>query len=197
MKINGNEISKETLSKAMLCDTPEELVKRAKENGVELTVKEAEAYAALQEGEVDAVVLPELYIAMGKADGMVLLADDASGASGANLSMSVLVSRAAFQETSGGERTLQQLREAWERAAMWIAYYPIPSRELLAETTGVSTSVTEGYELDRYPVDVRPTNAEIDPIIAWMTDKGYLTVGIIYDEAAGSLTPDVDEEAAS
>ena len=31
MKINGNEISKETLSKAMLCDTPEELVKLAKE----------------------------------------------------------------------------------------------------------------------------------------------------------------------
>ena len=44
MKINGNEISKETLAKAMLCDTPEELVKLAKENGVELTVQEAEVY---------------------------------------------------------------------------------------------------------------------------------------------------------
>ena len=44
MKIDGNEISKEALAKAMLCDTPEELVKLAKENGVELTAKEAEAY---------------------------------------------------------------------------------------------------------------------------------------------------------
>ena len=44
MKIDGNEISKEALVKAMLCDTPEELVKLAKENGVGLTAQEAEAY---------------------------------------------------------------------------------------------------------------------------------------------------------
>ena len=41
MKIDGNEISKEALAKAMLCDTPEELVK---ENGVGLTAQEAEAF---------------------------------------------------------------------------------------------------------------------------------------------------------
>ena len=44
MKIKGNKISKEMLSKAMACDTPEELVKLAKENGVELTKEQAEAY---------------------------------------------------------------------------------------------------------------------------------------------------------
>ena len=44
MKIDGNVISKEVLAKAMTCDTPEELVKLAKENGVELTVQEAEVY---------------------------------------------------------------------------------------------------------------------------------------------------------
>ena len=44
MKIDGNEVSKEMLEKAMQCDTPEELVKLAKENGVELTKEEAEAY---------------------------------------------------------------------------------------------------------------------------------------------------------
>ncbi len=43
-KIDGKEISREVLAKAMLCETPEELVKLAKENGVELTAKEAEAY---------------------------------------------------------------------------------------------------------------------------------------------------------
>ena len=44
MKIDGNEISKEALAKAMLCDTPEELVALAKAEGVELTKEEAEAY---------------------------------------------------------------------------------------------------------------------------------------------------------
>ena len=43
-KINEVQITKELMAKAMQCDTPEELVKLAKENGVELTAKEAEAY---------------------------------------------------------------------------------------------------------------------------------------------------------
>ena len=49
MKIDGNEVSKEMLEKAMQCDTPDELVKLAKENGVELTKEEAEAYLSEME----------------------------------------------------------------------------------------------------------------------------------------------------
>ena len=49
MKIDGNAISKEVLAKAMLCETPEELVKLAKENGVELTKEVAEAYLSEME----------------------------------------------------------------------------------------------------------------------------------------------------
>ncbi len=49
MKLNGNEISKETLAKAMLCDTPEALVALAKESGVELTKEEAAAYLSEME----------------------------------------------------------------------------------------------------------------------------------------------------
>ncbi len=44
MKINGNEIPKEILAKAITCETPEDLVKLAKEYGVELTAEEAQAY---------------------------------------------------------------------------------------------------------------------------------------------------------
>ena len=43
-KINGIQITKELLAKAMQCDTPEDLMKLAKENGAEMTKEEAEAY---------------------------------------------------------------------------------------------------------------------------------------------------------
>ncbi len=43
-KINGREIPKELLVKAMACETPEELMKLAKERGVELTAEEAQAF---------------------------------------------------------------------------------------------------------------------------------------------------------
>ncbi len=43
MKIDGNEIPKEVLAKAIACETPEDVVKLAKEHGVELTTEEAGA----------------------------------------------------------------------------------------------------------------------------------------------------------
>ena len=52
MKINGKEISKELMAKAMQCDTPEELVKVAKDEGFELTAEQAEAYLSEME-EID------------------------------------------------------------------------------------------------------------------------------------------------
>ena len=60
-KIDGKEISREVLAKAMLCETPEELVKLAKENGVELTAQEAEAYLSeMEDIDLDSAQLKEL-----------------------------------------------------------------------------------------------------------------------------------------
>ena len=44
MKFKGQEIPREVVEKAMQCDTPEELVALAKEQGFEITMKQAEAY---------------------------------------------------------------------------------------------------------------------------------------------------------
>ena len=46
MKINPNELTKETIEKAMACQTAEELMELAKAEGLELTKDEAEAYLA-------------------------------------------------------------------------------------------------------------------------------------------------------
>ena len=61
MKIDGNVISKEVLAKAMTCDTPEELVKLAKDQGVELTKEEAEAYLSeLEDLDLDSAQLSKV-----------------------------------------------------------------------------------------------------------------------------------------
>ncbi|MBQ8697509.1 MAG: Nif11-like leader peptide family RiPP precursor [Schwartzia sp.] len=52
--INKNEITNEQLEKAMACETAEELMAAAKEEGIELTKEEAEAYLAeLSDCELD------------------------------------------------------------------------------------------------------------------------------------------------
>lgn len=43
---NNNKIPQELVEKAMQCETAEELLKLAEENGIELTMEEAEAYLA-------------------------------------------------------------------------------------------------------------------------------------------------------
>ena len=52
-KIDGKDISREVLAEAMKCETPEDLVKLAKAQGVELTKEEAEAFLS----EIDDVDL--------------------------------------------------------------------------------------------------------------------------------------------
>ena len=53
MEINGKEISQELMEKAVACRTTEELLALAKENGIELTAEQAEAYLSVyQSGKI-------------------------------------------------------------------------------------------------------------------------------------------------
>ena len=53
MEINGKEITRELMEKAAKCQTKEELLALAKENGIELTAEQAEAYLAeRKDGEI-------------------------------------------------------------------------------------------------------------------------------------------------
>ena len=59
-KFDGKEISREVLAEAMRCDSPEALVKLAKEHGIELTVEEAEAYLSeMEDIELDSEMLKQ------------------------------------------------------------------------------------------------------------------------------------------
>ena len=59
--INTNELSKELIAKAMQCETPEELIELAKEEDIELTQEEAEAYLAeLEDVEIDSEELRQV-----------------------------------------------------------------------------------------------------------------------------------------
>ena len=57
-KFDGKEISREVLAEAMRCDSPDELVKLAKEHGIQLTAEEAEAYLSeIEDIDLDSEML--------------------------------------------------------------------------------------------------------------------------------------------
>ena len=61
MPINKNEITKETIGKAIQCETADELIALANSEGIELTKEEAEAYLAeLEDFELDSDVLQKV-----------------------------------------------------------------------------------------------------------------------------------------
>lgn len=60
-KLNLNSLTKEQIELASKCQTPEELIKLAKEAGVELTKKEAQAYLdELENMELDKETLDKV-----------------------------------------------------------------------------------------------------------------------------------------
>ena len=61
MPINKNELTKEQITKAMSCETAEELMELAKAEGIELTKDEAEAYLAeMEDFELDDETLKQV-----------------------------------------------------------------------------------------------------------------------------------------
>jgi hypothetical protein len=61
MPINKNELTKEQITRAMNCETAEELMALAKEEGLELTKEEAEAYLAeFADVELDSATLKQV-----------------------------------------------------------------------------------------------------------------------------------------
>ncbi len=60
-KSDTNELSKDLIAKAMQCENADELIEVAKEEGIELTQDEAEAYLAeLEDVELDSADLKQV-----------------------------------------------------------------------------------------------------------------------------------------
>jgi NitT/TauT family transport system substrate-binding protein len=144
-------------------------------------------YEMMTSNQVPAAALPGSLLALGEATGMVLVADDTKGQ---NLSQSVMIARDAFTNTEEGATALGLLREIWDETAAKINDNPSAYRALLIEKTlaAMPPAVQENYPVSSYPTAALPTSAMIDPILAWMLDKGYLTQPLAYDPATGALS---------
>ena len=77
MSINVNELTKEQITKAMACETAEELMALAKAEGMELTKEEAETYMAeMEDIELDEETLAKVAGGMDYWDAAALACAD-------------------------------------------------------------------------------------------------------------------------
>ena len=140
-------------------------------------------YESMANNQVAAAALPGSLLALGEANGMVLLADDTEGD---NISQSVFAVRQSWID-DGGEKALDAVRTAWNAAVEAVNADPESFRALLVEKASLSEVVADTYPISTYPEAALPTSDMVDPVLAWMRDKGYLTADVAYDAASGAL----------
>ncbi|WP_294440630.1 ABC transporter substrate-binding protein [uncultured Slackia sp.] len=140
-------------------------------------------YESMANNQVAAAALPGSLLALGEASGMVLLADDTQGD---NISQSVFAVSQAWID-GGGQAALDAVRQAWDAAVDAINADPESFRALLVEKANLPELVADTYSISTYPEATLPTAEMVDPVLAWMQEKGYLTANVAYDAATGAL----------
>lgn len=141
-------------------------------------------YESMANNQVAAAALPASLLALGEAQGMVLLADDTQGD---NISQSVFAVNSAWI-ANGGSGALDAVRTSWNKAVSAINADPESFRALLIEKASLPELVAADYAIATYPETMVPTADMVDPVLSWMDKKGYLTAPVSYDAASGALT---------
>ena len=139
-------------------------------------------YQAMMSGEVEAAALPGTLLALGEASNCKLVADDTKGD---NLSQSVMVVRGEVLGNVATAQCLETLKGIWDDAAKMINDDPEAYREVLIENANLPVEIADTYPISTYPTVQLPTAAMVDPVLAWMDKKGYLTKPLTYDESTG------------
>lgn len=142
-------------------------------------------YEMMTSGQVAAAALPASMLALGEATGCVLIADDTSGV---NISQSVVVARDEYTITDEGKDALAAVKSAWNNAAIEINNDPESYRALLVEKASLPDDIADTYPIQTYPEAEYPTAAMVNPVLEWMTAKGYLKQAVTYDQKSGVLS---------
>ena len=141
-------------------------------------------FEAMMNNQVPAAALPGTLLALGEATGCIVLADDTAGE---NISQSVFSVRADYINglEEGAADPVAAVMNAWNSGAADINAEPESFRPLLIEMANVPEGIQDTYPVSTYPEASLPTDDMVEPVLAWMLDKGYLEEALGYDETTG------------
>ncbi len=56
---------------------------------------------------------------------------------------------------------------------------------MLVDKARLPAPLAETYKVQTYPTTVVPTQSDVDAVLTWMKDKGYLKADVTYDQIVG------------
>ena len=142
-------------------------------------------YQAVASAQVKAAALPASLLALGEANGMRVLADDTQGE---NISQSVMIANSAFANTEAGAAAIERVKQMWNKCSAEINAAPENYRALLASKANLSSDISSTYKLSEYPQAQLPEAQQIDNVLNWMREKGYLAQNLTYNAESGTFS---------
>ena len=124
-------------------------------------------------------------LALGEASNCKLIADDTKGE---NLSQSVMIARTGLLSDNAAQASIEGLKGIWNEAASMVNANPEAYRAVLVSNANLPDAIADTYPISSYPQVQLPTSAMVDPVLAWMEKKGYLTKPLTYDESTGKFS---------
>lgn len=128
-------------------------------------------FELLMQGKLKAAALPEPFLSLAELQGAKLIADDTTGD---NITQTVLVLSDEFLSKTGGIEAEEALLKAWDEAVAKINADPNAYRAMLVDKARLPEPLKDSYKIDSYPTAQLPTRAQVDSVLSWMREKGYL-----------------------
>lgn len=137
-------------------------------------------FELLMQGKLPAAALPEPFVSLSEQSGAPVLADDTQAEK--NLSQTILFIADSFLGEEGGAASGDALLEAWNKAVADINADPDAYRPILVEQARLPKPLETSYKVNTYPESQLPSKADIDAVLTWMKDKGYLKTDVSYED---------------
>jgi NitT/TauT family transport system substrate-binding protein len=137
-------------------------------------------FGLLMAGKLQAAALPEPFLTLAEQGGARIVGDDTKA--NTNLSQTVLLFSDDFLAKQGGKETVQAVLAAWDVAVNDINKNPENYRAVLVEKANLPKPLATTYKVQTYPTAQLPTQTEVDSVLAWMKEKGYLKSDVAYSD---------------
>lgn len=131
-------------------------------------------FQLLMEGKLKAASLPEPFVSLAELQGAKVVPGGDDTKAQSNLSTTVLCVNREYSESEGGAASISALLAAWDAAVADINANPDSFRTTLVAQARLPEPLAESYAVSSYPAAQPPTPEMIQPVLDWMSAKGYL-----------------------
>lgn len=142
-------------------------------------------FQLLMSGQLKAASLPEPFVTLAEQQGAKIIPGGDDTKASKNISQSVLVINREFSETPEGAATVEALLAAWDAAVEDINADPNAYRDTLVAKAKLPEPLADTYQVSTYPMAAPPATQQVQEVLDWMKERGYLTAEVTPEDLLG------------